>query len=236
MPNLKFMEYTFVTDTPSLGELVQVDSECESSVAESELRALFSQTKCLLKGHFELLSGLHSEYFLRYTEVRARPRSHEWVVSNLFDEISRKFSKIDAILCPETAGFSIASDLANQLDLDLVVSKVDEDRSPTNKLSSTRLGRRPRILLVNDVVTTGDGLSQMADVARSVLGASIVGAAVFSRRPGDYGPSLDELATKLGLSREAICSLSKLLVETWDKPCYMCTTDDSALVHASKLN
>lgn len=139
-------------------------------------------SRAVLEGHFALQSGAHAEKFLRFRNL-GRDRS-------LVDEIARRihatldFDVSDTVvLAPESAGFFLGEAFARIHHLKLAVAQISDRRAPRSALRSGELVRGARVLLINDVATTGGSLSTLHDLARS-SGAEVAGAVVFSTLDG----------------------------------------------------
>lgn len=125
---------------------------------------LVSRPNVIEHGHFRLLSGAHSEQFLRFSKIANNSDALDIVAAALVPSVA--VWQPDAVLAPSTAGVSLGRELAARLGVALYLAHVDErGRADSFVGESPRLGSS--MLLVNDVVTTGDGLRALADVATS---------------------------------------------------------------------
>jgi orotate phosphoribosyltransferase len=132
----------------------------------------------LVDGHFELLEGLHTNQFFRFSTV-ARD-------SSALDDIARWVAPdvrpllVDAVLAPTTAGVGLGWTLATSLGVPLHLATVDDYGRPSGILGEPHLEDH-RILLVNDVMTTGRGMQRMARLAEH-RGAAAAAAVWFLSR------------------------------------------------------
>jgi orotate phosphoribosyltransferase len=142
------------------------------------LAELLARPGVLESGHFRLLSGAHSEHFLRFSRIASDPTALESLAAALAPTVASW--RPDAVLAPSTAGVSLGRELAQQLGLTLNLASVDESGRADEILGGVFLGGR-RVLIINDVVTTGEGLEALANVA-DAAGGTVAGAAWFASR------------------------------------------------------
>jgi len=174
-------------------------------------------------GHFRLLSGAHSECFLRFSRIASDTDALAGVAAALVPTVA--VWQAECVLAPCTAGVSLARECARQLGLDLHLASVDA----TGRADGI-IGRPPRagsrVLLVNDIVTTGVGLEALATVARAVR-ANNAGAAWFASR------AEVDVEAKLGVP--AAWLLSVELPTTSPETCAGCAAGEE-LVDGLDLN
>jgi orotate phosphoribosyltransferase len=84
------------------------------------------------------------------------------------------------VLAPSTAGVTLGGALARQLGVGLQLAALDAQGRAERVLGEAELTNQ-RVLLVNDVITTGDGLIALRDVVTQA-GGSVIGAACFGIR------------------------------------------------------
>jgi orotate phosphoribosyltransferase len=142
------------------------------------LAELLARPGVLEHGHFRLLSGAHSEHFLRFSRMAGDPAALTGLAAALAPTVASW--RPDAVLAPSTAGVSLGRELAQQLGLTLYLASVDEHGRADEILGGADLNGR-RLLIINDVVTTGEGLQALADVA-GAAGGAVAGAAWFASR------------------------------------------------------
>jgi orotate phosphoribosyltransferase len=131
----------------------------------------------------------------------------------------------DCVLAPSTAGVALAGSLADRLGIGLQLAALNDRGRPTAFLGATPPAGT-RTLLVNDVVTTGEGLRQLAAMARGA-GSEVAGAAWFASR------SNIDVATLIGAPAAWVASLELAAVEP--ERCPACA-DERPLEDALDLN
>lgn len=177
------MDYS--ADAPSANPVIHTRLAPEPRVLrgnEEIVRRLCSVPGALLRGHFELLAGGHTDNFFAFSAVAKEAHALRQIASWLAEDLA--VGQPQAVLAPTTAGVALASALAEHLGVPLMLATLDGDGRASGVLGEPEL-RGQRLLLVNDVVTTGRGLAALAATARS-RGATVVGAGWFlSRSPTD---------------------------------------------------
>lgn len=172
--------------------------------------AMIASHAALLDGHFELLSGAHTDRFITFSRLANDEAALEAIARWLAPSVAAWMPT--AIVAPSTAGVALAWRLGQHLRLRVHLATVGADGRPASLHSDVDL-RLERVVLVNDVVTTGDGLVALAGLA-SARGASIAGAAWFlSRSNVDVAAKIDA----------PVAALGDLLLETWNEDeCPLC--------------
>ncbi|MCC7241401.1 MAG: orotate phosphoribosyltransferase [Acidobacteria bacterium] len=154
-------------------------------MTESDVLTLFRQSGALLDGHFRLSSGLHSPRYLQCALVLMRPRDAEALGAALGARV--RALGATAVLSPALGGIVIGQEVARALDRPALFAE-RADGVLTLRRGFT-LTPDDRVLVVEDVVTTGGSTRETIDVARAA-GATVVGACAIVDRSGGH-PGLD---------------------------------------------
>ena len=142
--------------------------------------ALFRRAGALLEGHFRLSSGLHSTGYLQSALVLQHPVDAASLGESLAVRV--KVLRPAVVLSPALGGLIIGHEVARALG----VRAIFAERSGGAALSLRRgfsLAPGERVLVVEDVFTTGKSTRETIDVAREA-GAEVVGAAAIIDRSG----------------------------------------------------
>jgi orotate phosphoribosyltransferase len=147
--------------------------------------SLLRESGAMLEGHFLLSSGRHSDrYFqcarlLQYPEKAAAALSP--AAARIKADIASGKLEVDAIAGPALGGIIAAYELGRQLGLPAFFT----ERGDTGAMTLRRgfeVTRGQRILIAEDVITTGKSLRESAEVLEN-LGAKITAlACVVDRR------------------------------------------------------
>lgn len=175
------------------------------------VRDLLDRPGVVERGHYELLSGLHSDVFIRFSALaqdnEALRTIADWLTPSL------KPWNADALVAPSTAGVALAWTLARLMALPLHLATPDAVGRASEIPAAEALAGQ-RVLLVNDVVTTGAGMSALARLIEDA-GAEVAGATWFvSRAPVDVegmttAPTAFVVALALAAAEADECALCR---------------------------
>jgi orotate phosphoribosyltransferase len=139
----------------------------------------FRRVGAFLEGHFRLTSGLHSPGFMQCALVLAHPRDAEALGAELADRV-RSLSP-SVVLSPALGGIVIGQEVGRALGVRALFAERQDGVLMLRR--GFTLGPQDRVLVVEDVVTTGKSTRETIDVARAA-GADVVGAAAIIDRSG----------------------------------------------------
>ncbi len=152
-------------------------------MTESDLLTLFRRSGALLDGHFRLSSGLHSPGYLQCALVLQHPRDAEALGAALGNAVRGLGAA--TVLSPALGGIVIGQEVGRALGVRAIFAE-RQDGTLTLRRGFT-LEPGEKVLVVEDVVTTGGSTRETMDVARAA-GAVVVGAcAVVDRSGGKQG-------------------------------------------------
>ena len=152
-------------------------------MTEADVLTLFRQSGALLDGHFKLSSGLHSPGYLQCARVLMRPRDAEALGAALGAAV-REFGA-SIVLSPALGGIVIGQEVARALDVPALFAERADGALTLRRGFSLEPG--DRVLVVEDVVTTGGSTRETMEVARAA-GATVVAAcAIVDRSGGNQG-------------------------------------------------
>lgn len=143
------------------------------------------ESGAVLRGHFLLSSGRHSDVYVEKFRVLTQPR----VLSALCKEIASHFAgvPIDLVAGPTTGGIIIAFEVARQMGV--VAAYVEaEDGVKTLRRGQT-IAEGAKVLVVDDVLTTGLSVDETIRAVRR-FGGEVVGVSVLidrAQEPMDFG-------------------------------------------------
>lgn len=152
---------------------------------------LFRESGALLEGHFRLSSGLHSTGYLQCALVLQWP-SHAGRLGDALAEATRALEPT-VVLSPALGGIVIGQEVGRALGVRAIFAERQEGTLTLRR--GFTLSPDDRVLVVEDVVTTGGSTRETMHVAAE-HGASVVGAAAIIDRHGaaDLGVPFHALA------------------------------------------
>ena len=154
-------------------------------MTDTEVLDLFRQAGALLEGHFKLSSGLHSDRYLQSALVLQHPDFAEQLGRALGERT--KHLQATAVLSPALGGIVIGQEVGLALHVRAMFAERQDGRLTLRR--GFALEPADRVLIVEDVITTGGSTPETIAVAEAA-GAQIVGAASIVDR-GAEGGQLD---------------------------------------------
>jgi orotate phosphoribosyltransferase len=152
-------------------------------MTQAEVLKTFRQSGALLEGHFRLSSGLHSPGYLQCALVLQHPRDAEALGAALADVV--RSLGVATVLSPAIGGIVIGQEVGRALGVRAIFAE-RQDGTLTLRRGFT-LEPGEKVLIVEDVVTTGGSTRETMEVARAA-GAVVVGAcAIVDRSGGKQG-------------------------------------------------
>jgi orotate phosphoribosyltransferase len=153
------------------------------TMTQDEVLAEFRSCHALLEGHFKLSSGRHSAHYLQCARVLMNPERAGRLALALAHMLPRDLrSSIDLVVSPAMGGLIIGHEMGRALGKDAIFVE-----RPTGTFELRRgfaIPEGARVLMVEDVVTTGLSSREAMDCVRS-YGAEIVAeAALVDRSAG----------------------------------------------------
>ena len=139
----------------------------------------FRRARALLEGHFRLTSGLHSPGYLQCALVLQHPREAEALGLAIADRV--RGLDVQTVLSPALGGIVIGQEVGRALGVRAIFAERQDGRLTLRRGFALDPGER--VLVVEDVVTTGGSTRETIDLARE-SGAVVVGAAAIIDRSG----------------------------------------------------
>lgn len=147
---------------------------------------LFRKSGALLEGHFRLTSGLHSERYLQSALVLQYPD----LAMRLGDAIGERTRQLQptVVLSPALGGIVIGQEAGRALGVRAIFAERQDGRLTLRR--GFTVSPADRVLVVEDVITTGGSTRETIDVARE-SGAQVVGASSIIDRGSDSSRVVD---------------------------------------------
>ncbi|MCJ7425571.1 MAG: orotate phosphoribosyltransferase [Dehalococcoidales bacterium] len=150
---------------------------------------IFEKAGAILKGHFLLTSGLHSPVYWEKFKVLQSPPHTERLCRMIADHFRQQ--QIQVVAGPTTGGIILAFETARQLGVrGIFAEKTGEKERAFKRGFNIETGER--VLIVDDILTTGGSLRQTIAAVKK-LGGQIIGIGVMvdrSTEEMDFGVPL----------------------------------------------
>ncbi len=131
---------------------------------------LMLRSGALMKGHFRLTSGLHSDEYCQCARVLERPEVAEELGVMLAAEFRN--DEVDAVVSPAIGGIVIGHEVARALGVRSLFAERGDGGMQLRR--GFRIEPGERVLIIEDVVTTGGSVREVAE-AVSAAGGRVVG-------------------------------------------------------------
>ncbi len=152
---------------------------------------IFTKANALLTGHFRLTSGRHSGQYMQCAQVLQYPQ----YAARLCEALAEKFAgtKIDVVVGPALGGIIVAYEVGRALGVKTFFTE-REQRTMSLRRGFT-INPGDKVLVVEDVVTTGGSVKEVIDVVRE-KGGEVVGVGVLVDRSNgkvDFGVKTESI-------------------------------------------
>ena len=151
---------------------------------EDEILAEFRAADALLEGHFILSSGLHSPRYLQCARVLMDPMRAARLSSALVASMPRDIrSAIEIVVSPAMGGIIAGHEMARALGVEAIF--VERPHGTFELRRGFRLKPGQKVLLMEDVVTTGLSSREAIKAVEQAGGEVIAAAALVDRSNGE---------------------------------------------------
>jgi orotate phosphoribosyltransferase len=174
-------------------------------MSRDDLIEMFRRCGALLEGHFRLSSGLHSPGYLQCALVLQYPQFAE-SLGRALAERTRGWNPT-VVLSPAMGGIVIGQEVGRALAVRAIFAERQDGKLTLRRGFS--LDAQDRVLVVEDVFTTGGSTRETIDVVRQA-GAQVVGAASIIDRSGG--------AVRFAVPSQALVDLSLATYEAQGCP------------------
>jgi orotate phosphoribosyltransferase len=151
------------------------------TTATADVERVFRDSGALREGHFVLASGRHSALYLEKFQVLQHPRETERLCSAI--AMWAKSLGVDTVAGPTTGGIILAHEVARQLGVRAIFAERRDATSGREFRRGFALAPGERVLVVDDIMTTGGSVHETIDAVRAA-GGTVAAAAVLVDRSG----------------------------------------------------
>jgi orotate phosphoribosyltransferase len=147
---------------------------------QEEVLDIYQRTGALLSGHFLLSSGLHSDRYLQSALVLQQPD----IATKLCAELAAYFKdqRIEAVIAPALGGVFVSHETARALGVRALFAERVNGELMLRRGFTIKSGER--VLVVEDVITTGKSTRETIDVVKKEGGMVIAAASLVDRSGG----------------------------------------------------
>jgi orotate phosphoribosyltransferase len=130
---------------------------------EKQILEAFEKSNALLRGHFLLTSGRHSDVYFQCAKVLQYPKYVELLCSLIAEHFRQ--TEIDTVIAPAMGGLVVGQEVARQLNKRFIFAE-REDKKLTLRRGFT-IDKDEKLLICEDVVTTGGSVFEVIDIVKS---------------------------------------------------------------------
>jgi orotate phosphoribosyltransferase len=161
-------------------------------VNESEILEVLERKGAVLRGHFLLSSGRHSDVFVQKFRIFETPRLTQRFGESIADLFPDGF---DMVASPAIGAITLGFAVALAADVKMIFAERDEGALSFRR--GFRVEPHARMLVVEDVITTGGSAKEVVDLVKTSGGIVVgVGALLDRGDPAagqDFGAPLRTL-------------------------------------------
>jgi orotate phosphoribosyltransferase len=188
-------------------------------LSDTDVLARFRQAGALLEGHFKLSSGLHSDRYLQSALVLQYPEFAEELGRALGGRLEHLQPTV--VLSPALGGIVIGQEVGRALHVRAIFAERQEGKLTLRR--GFALSPSDRVLVVEDVITTGLSTRETIEVAQA-SGAQVVGAASIIDRGAE--------ASRLTVPLQALVRMS--VAASPPEACPMCAAGQPVVKPGSR--
>lgn len=149
-------------------------------MTEKEIMDMFLETGAIMEGHFLLTSGRHSNRYVEKFNVLQHPKYTE----ALCQELAKLFANesIETVVGPMTGGILLAHETGKALGTRAIFTERVEGKMTFRR--GFKLHEGERVLIVEDIVTTGGSVREVVDVVKAAGGVPVAIGMLVDRTGG----------------------------------------------------
>ena len=150
------------------------------AMTEKEVEDLLLETNAIMEGHFLLTSGLHSPRYVEKFNVLQHPKYTEKLCRAMADKF--KDANIETVVGPVTGGILLAHETGKALGTRAIFTERENGKMTFRRGFTLHEGER--VLIVEDIVTTGGSIREVIDVVKAHGGVPVAVSMLVDRSGG----------------------------------------------------
>ncbi|HEX2239909.1 MAG TPA: orotate phosphoribosyltransferase [Actinomycetota bacterium] len=179
---------------------------------QAEMMEVLTDRGALLKGHFRLSSGRHSDAFVQKFRVLEDPQLTRRFGEELASAVG---ADIDVVASPAVGAVVLGFAVALACSARFVFAEREADRLAFRR--GFEIAPQERVLIVEDVITTGGSARSVVDLVKSAGGEPVAVAALLDRSDSSEPPALGA----------PLHALLRLELQSWDPDdCPLCNAGE----------
>ncbi len=176
-------------------------------LSREEAVKIFSDSGALMEGHFLLTSGRHSNQYMQCAQVLQYPAYTEQLAKHIADKFEN--DGIELVVGPAMGGIIVSYEVARQLGVPGIFAERKDGQMEIRR--GFTINRGQKVLVVEDVVTTGGSVKEVIDAVKEA-GGEVAGVAVLVDRSNG--------SVTFGVKQEAVLTMD---IQSWEQAeCPLC--------------
>ena len=171
-----------------------------------EFASFLIKSNSLRFGVFTLASGKQSSYYIDLRVLPSFPSHFRLAIGALKDTVERKVSEFDAIASVPTSGLVFGSALAYEMNKPFVYARKESKGYGTGKSVEGFLKPGSKVVIVDDVATTGMSVSAAVETIRTNGGIVDNVVALVNRHEGG-----EEKLKQIGVKLHAVAGINEIV-------------------------
>ncbi|MGE4357746.1 MAG: orotate phosphoribosyltransferase [Candidatus Omnitrophota bacterium] len=131
-------------------------------MTKEEVMDILTKTGAILNGHFILSSGLHSDKYIQCALTLQYPKYTAWLARAIADKFRTEM--ITVVLSPAVGGIVLGQEVAKAVGARAIFAEREEGKMTLRR--GFILTKNDRVLIVEDVITTGSTIEELIKLVR----------------------------------------------------------------------
>ena len=150
------------------------------AMSEKEVEDLLIETSAIMEGHYLLTSGLHSPRYVEKFNVLHKPVYTEKLCRAMAEKF--KDANIETVVGPVTGGILLAHETGKALGTRAIFTERENGKMTFRRGFTLHEGER--VLIVEDIVTTGGSIREVIEVVKEHGGIPVAVSMLVDRSGG----------------------------------------------------
>lgn len=153
-------------------------------LSDADIMNEFEAAEAILRGHFILSSGLHSDTYLQCARVLMDPKRAEKLCADLAARVKAQGIAVDLVVAPAMGGVVVGYEMGRQMGTETIFCERENGEFVLRR--GFRIEPGQRVLMVEDVVTTGKSSMEAVACVTNAGGVVVAEASLIDRSNGAH--------------------------------------------------
>lgn len=153
-------------------------------LSDTDIMNEFEAAQAILRGHFILSSGLHSDTYLQCARVLMDPKRAERLCADLAARVKAQGIAVDLVVAPAMGGVVVGYEMGRQMGTETIFCERENGEFALRRGFAIEPGQR--VLMVEDVVTTGKSSMEAVACVEKAGGVVVAEASLIDRSNGTH--------------------------------------------------